>query len=64
VGLGLLGSLALSRTISRLLFDVGATDPVTYGAAGAALLALALLASVLPAWRASRVAPATALRTE
>jgi putative ABC transport system permease protein len=64
VGLGLLGSLALSRTISRLLFDVGATDPVTYGAAGAALLALALLASVLPAWRATRVAPATALRSE
>jgi putative ABC transport system permease protein len=50
--------------MARLLFEVRATDAVTYLAAAAGLLALALAASALPAWRASRVAPASALRTE
>jgi putative ABC transport system permease protein len=64
VGAGLFAAVALSRLLAPLLFEVAATDAATYAAAGVALLALALLASALPALRASRLAPMTALRTE
>jgi putative ABC transport system permease protein len=64
VGIGLFAAAALSRLLAQLLFEVRATDAATYAAAGAALLVLALLASVLPALRASRLAPMAALRTE
>jgi putative ABC transport system permease protein len=64
VGLGLVAAAAASRVLTRLLFEVGATDAGTYALAGAALFALALLASAVPALRASRLAPMAALRTE
>jgi putative ABC transport system permease protein len=64
VGLGLLGAAAVSRVMTGLLFEVRAVDPGTYAVAGAALVALALIASLLPALRASRLAPMSALRTE
>jgi putative ABC transport system permease protein len=66
--LGLVGGLALALALGRglrsLLFEVGPTDPLTFVAVAALLGATALVACVVPAWRASRVDPMTALRTE
>jgi putative ABC transport system permease protein len=62
LGLGLLLALAASRLIERLLFGVEPQDPLTYIAVAAVLLAIALLASYLPARRASRIDPIAALR--
>ena len=64
VGLGLAASFALSRTLATLLFDLSPTDPLTFAAVGAGLTAVALLASWLPAARATRVDPVVALRAE
>ena len=64
LAIGAVGALALSRFLSRLLFGVTATDPGTYVAVAAILLTAALLACSLPAWRATRVDPITALRAE
>ena len=64
VVVGLLGSLALSRTIRSLLFELSATDPATLGGMAAVLAAVALVASYLPARRAMRVDPVAALRSE
>jgi putative ABC transport system permease protein len=61
---GLLGSLALSRTMRSLLFELSATDPATLSGMAAVLAAVALLASYLPARRATRVDPVIALRSE
>jgi predicted permease len=62
--LGLVASVALSRWISPLLFDVTALDPLTYALSGAALAAGAFLASVVPARRAASVDPMETLRSD
>jgi putative ABC transport system permease protein len=64
IGLGLLGSAMIARAISGLLFGVGAFDPLTFLAVSLVLSAVALLASFIPARRATRVDPLTALRYE
>lgn len=64
VGVGLVGALALSRVLARLIYGVHATDPLTFVAVSILLTAVALLASVVPAWRASRVQPVNTLRDE
>ena len=64
LGLGLLGALALSRLLSALLYGTGADDPATYASVALALGAVALLATYLPARRATRVHPVEALRYE
>jgi putative ABC transport system permease protein len=64
VALGLAGALALSRFVGALLYGVTATDPATLAAMAGLLLGIALLASWLPARRASRVDPMEALRHE
>jgi putative ABC transport system permease protein len=64
VAIGLVGAAASSRMWQRLLFEVAPHDPATYALCGALLLALALLACAVPAWRASRLAPMAALRSE
>jgi predicted permease len=56
--------VAVSRLIGTLLFDVSPNDPWIVAAAMAVLLAVGATSSYLPAWRASRVDPLTALRTE
>jgi putative ABC transport system permease protein len=61
---GLAGALVLTRYLSSLLFEVGRLDPPTYAVVGATLLAVSLLAGFLPARRATRVDPVTALRQE
>ena len=50
--------------MTTLLFNVRPTDPVVYGAVSSVLIAVALLASYLPARRASRIDPLIALREE
>jgi predicted permease len=60
---GVVVSLAVTRVMSRLLFGVGSTDLVTYVSVSAGLAAIALLATWLPAVRASRLHPNAALRT-
>jgi predicted permease len=62
VGLG--GALGLSRLITSLLFGVESMDPATYITASLVLVAAAALASYIPARRATRVSPVTALRAE
>ena len=57
-------ALAGARLIRGLLFEVSATDPLTFVAVAAGLLAVALLASYIPARRATRVDPMVALRGE
>jgi putative ABC transport system permease protein len=62
--IGVAAALALSRWIQGLLFGVQATDPVTFTAVVAMLLLVATIACYVPAWRATRVDPTQALRSE
>ena len=64
VALGLLAGLALTRVIEKQLYGVAATDWATYSAAALALAIVALAATAVPAMRATRVDPLTALRSE
>ena len=64
VGIGLAGALALARLISSLLYGIAPYDPVTLVSVTVGLLAVAGLASWLPAMRAARIDPIEALRAE
>jgi ABC-type antimicrobial peptide transport system permease subunit len=64
LAVGLAGALAATRALQALLFEVSATDPLTFAAVPALLALVALAASYLPARRASRVDPLVALRAE
>jgi predicted permease len=64
VVLGLLGAAALTRVMASLLFGVSATDAVTFAAVSVTLAAIGVLASYLPARRATLVDPVIALREE
>ena len=61
---GLFGSLAVTRVLASLLFEVRPTDPVAFASAAGMLMVVALLASYLPARRATRVDPLVALRAD
>ena len=64
VGLGLVGAALLSSSMTSMLFNVRPTDPAVYALVSVVLLSVALLASYLPARRASRIDPLIALRDE
>jgi ABC-type antimicrobial peptide transport system permease subunit len=64
VVLGLGGALALGRFAGGLVFQLAPTDPVSIAAATVLMLAVAALASVVPAWRAARIDPVVALKIE
>jgi putative ABC transport system permease protein len=62
--IGTLGALALTRVMAGLLYEVRPTDAATFAGSGMLLAVLAVLAGLVPAWRATRVDPLRALRTE
>ena len=64
VVIGLIGALVAGRFIGSLLFEVSAMDPYTYVAVAMVLAGVALVASYVPALRATRVDPLTSIRNE
>ena len=62
--LGLCAAFGISRLLARLLFGISSTDPLTFAAVPLLLGSMAILASYLPALRATRIDPMTALRKE
>jgi ABC-type antimicrobial peptide transport system permease subunit len=64
IAIGVGASLAITRVISNLLFGVSATDPLTFVGVATLLLSVSLAATYIPARRAMRVDPVTALRYE
>jgi predicted permease len=64
VAVGLAAAFGLARLMSSLLYGVGAYDPITFGAVALLLLAVALVASFIPARRAAEMEPMVALRYE
>jgi ABC-type antimicrobial peptide transport system permease subunit len=61
---GLAASIAVTRVLQNMLFGLTARDPLTLVGAAAILLSVATLAAAIPAWRATRVDPISALRWE
>jgi ABC-type antimicrobial peptide transport system permease subunit len=64
VAIGLVTAFALTRFLTNQLFGIGATDPATFTIVSTLLVGVALLATLLPAMRATRVDPVVALRDE
>jgi putative ABC transport system permease protein len=64
VVIGTAGALALTRVMAGLLYEVRPTDAATFAGAALLLALLAVAASLIPAWRATRVDPLVALRAE
>jgi len=64
IAVGVVGAAALTRVMTSLLFGVGTTDAFIFGTVPALLAAVAFAATVIPAWRATRVDPMVALREE
>jgi predicted permease len=64
VAAGLVGALGLTRLVTSLLFGVQPTDPLTISAVVGTIAIVAAAASLVPAWRASRVDPIVVLRDE
>ena len=61
---GLAGALVLKRAVSSLVFGVSESDPLTFLSVSALLAMVALVAGILPAYRATKVDPMRALREE
>jgi len=64
LALGLVSAIALERLMNRFLYGITPSDPLTYGVATVFVGAVALAACAVPAWRAARVDPMVALRSE
>ena len=64
VAVGIAGALALTRLMRSLLFEVSSTDWITYVVVAPSLVLVAALATWVPAYRAARVSPSEALRSE
>jgi predicted lysophospholipase L1 biosynthesis ABC-type transport system permease subunit len=63
LGLGMAAARGLSSALGSMLFGVTAGDPLTFAAMGALLTAVATVAGYIPAWKASRIDPMAALRS-
>ena len=61
---GLIGALLVTRLMTNVVYGVRVTDPLTYGAVALLLTVVALLASYIPARRATRIDPLTSMRSE
>ena len=64
IAVGLVGAFLLTRVLASMLVEVKPTDPVTFVSVALLFLVIAFLASWLPAMRASRLDPTTALRQD
>jgi putative ABC transport system permease protein len=64
IAAGLGGAFALTRLLKTMLFGVGVTDTLTFAAAPLGMMLVVLLATFLPALRATRISPVAALRTD
>jgi predicted permease len=64
IGIGLLAAFGLTRLLSNMVYGVSTTDPPTFLVITGLLLVVAVFASLMPAWRATRVDPLVALRNE
>jgi putative ABC transport system permease protein len=64
IAVGAFGAWMVSGVLSRLIFGISAVDPYTFAAAALLLATVALMACLIPAYRATRVEPLTALRGE
>jgi ABC-type antimicrobial peptide transport system permease subunit len=62
--LGVAGALALGKILASFIYGIAAYDPLTFAAVAALLATVALLASIIPAYRAARIEPTRALREE
>jgi ABC-type antimicrobial peptide transport system permease subunit len=64
VAIGLAAAVALSRVVASLIYGVRPTDPLTFSVVALLLIVVGVLASILPAYRATRVEPIRILREE
>jgi len=64
IAIGVAGAAGLSETLRGLVFGVEPIDPITFGGVVTMLILVSMLACWIPAWRATRIAPVTALRSE
>jgi len=64
IGVGVAASIILTRYLASLLYGVGATDPLTFACVCGLMLAMAVIASYAPAWRAANLDPIRSLRAE
>jgi putative ABC transport system permease protein len=64
LAIGLMGALVVTRVTQNLLFEVSPLDPSAFAVAAAAMATVAVVAALVPAGRATRVDPTTALRSE
>jgi ABC-type antimicrobial peptide transport system permease subunit len=64
VTIGLAAALGLGRVVSSLIYGVRATDPLTLGTVAVLLVVVGVLATAIPAYRATRVEPIRTLRDE
>jgi len=64
IGIGLFGAWEINPIVANLLLNVSPTDPLSFAVVSVLLAAIALVATWIPAWRASAVSPLVALRAE
>jgi ABC-type antimicrobial peptide transport system permease subunit len=64
VAIGLVGALALAQALATQVYGIQPADPLTFAVVSGLLLGVALAASIIPGWRATRVDPMRALREE